>query len=144
MNAVVVKQVASSQDLTAALDVRLKVFVAEQGVEQGLEIDGLDGDSEHIIVYDGGTPVGTARIRCISSAQGKLERVAVLKPYRGRGIGKRIIEECLKLLRMKGILEVTLNAQQTAVGFYRKLGFHQVGEQFEDAGIPHVTMIGKL
>jgi len=144
MNAVVVKQVASSQGLTDALDVRLKVFVAEQGIERGLEIDGLDGDSEHIVAYDGGTPVGTARIRCTSSAQGKLERVAVLKSYRSRGIGRGIAEECMKLLRMKGMQEVTLNAQQTAVGFYRRLGFHQVGEQFEDAGIPHITMIRKL
>ncbi|GAI46154.1 unnamed protein product, partial [marine sediment metagenome] len=72
------------------------------------------------------------------------ERIAVLKTYRGQGIGKRIIAASLGLAKTKGALEVILDSQQSATGFYEKLGFRQEGELFEEVGIPHIAMTKKL
>lgn len=144
MSNLIVKEVKTQQELEDAQEVRRQVFTEEQGIKRELDIDGLDQNSDHIIVYNNDIPIGTARIRYKNGIQAKLERIAVLKPYRGQGIGKRIIEASLKLAKMKGALEVILDAQQSAAGFYERLGFWQEGEPFEEVGIPHITMTKKL
>jgi len=144
MNNLLVKQVNTTKELKDVQEVRRQVFIEEQGINREADIDGLDQTSDHIIVYDNNTPVGTARIRYKNRVQAKLERIAVLKSYRGQGIGKRITEASLKLAKMKGASEVTLDAQQSAARFYKKLGFRQEGEPFEEVGIPHIAMTRKL
>ena len=109
-----------------------------------MDINGLDQNSDHVIAYDNDIPIGTARIRYKIGIQAKLERIAVLKPYRGQGIGKRIIAASLGLAKTKGALEVILDSQQSAAGFYEKLGFRQEGAPFEEVGIPHIAMTRKL
>jgi len=144
MSNLIVKPVETSQELKDAQEVRRQVFIEEQGINREADIDGLDQSSDHIIVYDNNNPVGTARVRYKNRIQAKLERIAVLKSYRGRGIGKRIIEASLGLAKTKGALEAILDAQQSASGFYEKLGFRQVGEPFEEVGIPHILMTKRL
>jgi len=140
----IIKPVEASQELKDAQEVRRQVFIEEQGIKPEEEFDGLDQNSDHLIAYDNNVPVGTARIRYKNDVQAKLERIAVLKSYRGQGIGKGIVEASLKLAKAKGTSEVALNAQQLAVGFYERLGFQQAGEPFEEAGIPHTAMTKKL
>lgn len=144
MNDLIVKPVETSQELKDAQEVRRQVFIEEQGIKREEEFDGLDQNSGHVIAYDNNVPVGTARIRYKNDVSAKLERIAVLKSYRGQGIGKEIVKTSLKLAQTKGASEVTLDAQQSAVGFYEKLGFQQEGEPFEEAGIPHIAMSKKL
>lgn len=140
----IIKPVETSQELSDAQEVRRQVFIEEQGIKREVEFDGLDQNSDHLIAYNNNIPVGTARIRYKNDVQAKLERMAVLKPYRGRGIGKGIAKASLKLAETKGALEVILNAQQSARGFYEKLGFQQEGVPFKEAGIPHIAMTKKL
>ena len=144
MNKLTIKKVSTPQELSDAQEVRRQVFIEEQGIKREVEFDGLDQNSDHLIAHNNNIPVGTARIRYKNDVQAKLERMAVLKPYRGRGIGKGIAKASLKLTETKGALEVVLNAQQAAAGFYEKLGFQQEGEPFEEAGIPHIAMTKKL
>jgi len=140
----IVKPVETSQELKDAQEVRRQVFTEEQGIKREVDINGLDLNSDHTIAYANNVPVGTARIRYKNGVRAKLERIAVLKPYRGQGIGKRIIAASLKLAKAKGALEVTLDSQQSAAGFYEKLGLRQEGEPFEEVGIPHIVMTRKL
>jgi predicted GNAT family N-acyltransferase len=140
----IVKPVRTPQELKDVLEIRRQVFTEEQGIKREQDIDGLDQNSDHIIAYDNNAPVGTARIRYKIGIQAKLERIAVLKPYRGQGIGKKTIEASLGMAKTKGVLEVTLDSQQSAAGFYQKLGFRQEGAPFEEVGIPHVVMTRKL
>jgi len=144
MNNLIVKKVDTPQELNDAQEVRRQVFTEEQGIKREMDINGLDRNSAHIIAYDNDVPIRTARIRYKNGIQAKLERIAVLKTYRGQGIGKRIIAASLGLAKTKGALEVTLDSQQSAAGFYEKLGFRQEGEPFEEVGIPHIAMTKKL
>lgn len=68
--------------------IRKKVFVEEQGVPEESEIDQYESESIHLIGYDNGQPVATARIRPINETTVKIERVAVIKSHRGQGMGK--------------------------------------------------------
>jgi len=116
--------------------VRAIVFIDEQNVPPDLEWDGTDADCFHAIALAADTPVGTGRL----TASGKIGRMAVLREHRGRGIGKAIMGELIKIAADEGITEVTLGAQTHAIGFYEELGFVAFGEVFDDAGMPHRSM----
>ena len=87
-----------------------------------------------------GIPVGTTRIRSLSDSLVKIERVAVLSQYRGLGIGRQLMDVAIAHIRHQGIFEIKINAQTHARKFYDKLGFEQQGDEFDEAGIPHIEM----
>jgi predicted GNAT family N-acyltransferase len=124
--------------------VRIQVFQIEQGVDPSLEFDGKDETAEHIIAYLENQPVGTTRIRYLEQKIAKIERLAVLSMTRGRGIGKQLMEKALEIAAQKNVQEVVVHAQEYVKALYQKLGFEQVGERFEEAGIAHVKMIKTL
>lgn len=120
---------------------REEVFIREQGVPADLEWDGLDPASIHALaVTRGGEPVGTARL----TADGRIGRMAVRRDWRGKGVGKALMEALMKAARKRGYDHVELNAQTHARGFYARFGFHPEGAEFLDAGIPHVRMTARL
>ncbi|MFC1897303.1 GNAT family N-acetyltransferase [Chloroflexota bacterium] len=134
------KLVENDKELNKALDIRKRVFVEEQGVSETLEQDGNDSSALHIIVTNGDITVGTVRIRFLNNQQAKLERMAVLKPSRGAGIGKGIIAFLKEDLRKRGIEQIVLHAQYYATGFYVKCGFIETGLPFLEANIQHIRM----
>jgi len=130
-----------------ALSVRRAVFVDEQGVPEDREIDGKDGDATHFVAYDGGDPVGVARLRPYGKGDAetaKVERVAVLADRREDGLGRELMATTEETARDEGYTEVVLHAQLPVVSFYTGLGYDPVGEPFEDAGIEHREMRKRL
>ena len=131
---------AVAADLPAVMDIRAKVFIEEQGVSETEERDGLDDSAIHLIAFQGGTAVGTARL-LIDGETGKIGRVAVLKNQRGTGLGKALIRAALEDLRERGLAQAKLGSQTHAIGFYESLGFTVMGPEYMDAGIPHRDMV---
>jgi predicted GNAT family N-acyltransferase len=119
-----------------ASPIRFTVFVEEQRVPREIELDEHDALCLHAVVFEGGTAVGTGRLL----PDGHIGRMAVLKAWRGRGIGAAILRELVEAARERGHREVALSAQVHAVPFYRAHGFVPVGEQYIEAGIPHQAM----
>jgi predicted GNAT family N-acyltransferase len=141
MPRVEVVEIRSPEQLERALAIRLAVFVAEQGVSEALEIDGRDGDAEHLLALLEGEPVGTLRLRLVEDGRiAKIERVAVLAPARGLSVGHALMRSALERAIALDAHEARLHAQTHVTGFYRALGFVAVGEEFEEDGIPHVAM----
>jgi len=116
--------------------IRLKVFVEEQRVPPEIEMDDKDAVCVHALAYAGGKAVGTGRLL----PDGHVGRMAVLKQSRSLGVGGAILERLVEEARRRGMREVVLSAQTHALGFYRKHGFREEGEVFEEAGIPHQEM----
>lgn len=126
---------------TAVSEIRMQVFVMEQLVPLDLEFDGLDQTACHWLAKDSrGQPVGTARLL----NNGHIGRMAVLRPYRNNGVGSAIMRSIVAHTKQAGLLSLHLNAQITAEPFYQHLGFSRYGEEFMDAGIPHIAMAIKL
>ncbi len=117
-------------------EIRKAVFVIEQKVPENLEWDGLDSKAEHILAKKENNFVGTGRI----FSDGHIGRIAVLKRFRGQGIGKMIVKKLVEIAEKNGLNEVWLSSQCSAVEFYKKLGFSDFGEIFKDAGIDHINM----
>jgi predicted GNAT family N-acyltransferase len=136
--------VRSQSELNQCFSIRKKVFVEEQGVPADLEIDEFDVSPDacgHILLLSDGQPAGTGRWRQYNADTAKLQRLAVLVEYRGRGIGKKLIEVLEKAAREAGNQFCILDGQIHAESFYHKLGYETISpEPFVDAGIMHVRM----
>jgi len=122
-----------------AYKIRMDVFVKEQKVPEEIELDEFDKTADHVVAYRNGEPVGCGRV-FLKDGCAKIGRVAVLPQERKKGTGKLICEELISIAKEKGINKFVLDAQVTAIGFYRKLGFSVVSEVFMEAGIEHVRM----
>ncbi|MBS0423369.1 MAG: GNAT family N-acetyltransferase [Proteobacteria bacterium] len=117
--------------------IRTAVFIHEQHVPEAMEWDEFDVISVHLLARDAaGQPVGTARLL----PDGHIGRMAVLKEWRGQGFGSAMLRKLLQELMQRHQQKAQLNAQTSAVPFYEKFGFRVLGEEFMEAGIPHVKM----
>ena len=136
-----VKPAHWATDAATLCTIRLKVFVEEQNVPLELEWDGEDERCEHALAYaPDDTPIGTGRLL----PDGRIGRLAVCKEWRGQGAGSALLGYFLELAREKGFTAVSLHAQTHATGFYARHGFEAHGEEFMDAGIPHIEMSRQL
>ncbi|MEO1238474.1 MAG: GNAT family N-acetyltransferase [Pseudomonadota bacterium] len=137
-------EVGVTQDIEACLAIRRVVFIEEQNVDEAIEMDGLEHQGIHVLLTHGGTPAGCARLM-IKGHIGRIGRVAVLKEFRGLGLGKAVMEECARILKaMPGVNEAQLGAQTYAIPFYESLGYHVDGDEYIDANIPHRPMVMPL
>ena len=83
------------------------------------ELDSFEEESIHIIGYDKNhVPFACARFRPYNNAA-KVERVAILKPYRKDGYGKTMMHAIERFAKDKGYNQLVLNAQVQAQGFMR-------------------------
>lgn len=131
------KWFAEDDDLTDVHAIRRKVFIEEQNVSESDEMDGTDGQALHLAVYDNGKAVATGRVLTDGFVIG---RVAVLKAYRGNHYGDLVMRMLIRKAYDMGGHEQVVHAQLGARGFYEKLGFVAFGEEYEEAGIPHINM----
>ena len=141
-----VKKINSSSDMDRAYSIREKVFVEEQQVSKEEEYDEFEDIATHFLATDeDGNACGTARWRFTDKGI-KLERFAVLKECRGRGVGsglvKKVLDDVLQHPDTNNKL-IYLHAQLTAVPLYEKFGFRKEGEQFDECGIQHYKMVKK-
>jgi len=133
--------IAPTTDIATCRALRRSVFIEEQGVSEADEIDDLDGVAIHLLATRDGRPVGSARL-LVKGDTGKVGRVCVLAADRGTGLGAALMRAAIAEFRaMPGISRVMLGAQTHATGFYDRLGFTAEGPEFDDAGIPHRTMV---
>lgn len=135
------KIVEDDGELKGAYEVRRQVFTKEQGISEELEFDGEgNGDKVNMVVKDGEEVIGTARVILLADNTAKIERMAVLKHLRHKGIGRGIISFLNEELKRGQAKYVFLHAQHTVIDFYKSCGFSEVGTPFYEAGIKHIKM----
>ena len=129
----------AGDDLSGALALRHAVFCVEQGVPEELERDEHDATALHLVTVADGVVVGTCRLLFVGGSA-RLQRMAVARSHRGRGLGADLLEAAHRRARDAGATEMELHAQLAARDFYARAGYVAEGEEFEDAGIAHVVM----
>lgn len=126
-----------------ALRIRNQVFVKEQGVPYELEVGNAieEASAVHFVLYDEKSARATVRLLVQPDQNTALvQRMAVLKEFRGRDYARFLLNQLLEFAQQAGIQEVILHAQLSARGLYAKFGFEEFGEIFEEAGIQHISM----
>ncbi|MGH7817228.1 MAG: GNAT family N-acetyltransferase [Candidatus Binatia bacterium] len=137
---VIIKRISSQRELVQAFTIRIRVFVEEQRVPAEIELDRDDQWAVHFLALVSGKPVGTARV-VMSHGRAKIGRMAVLKSYRRRGVGARLLKHAIATAKRLTARQIYLNAQVPVIEFYERMGFHSAGPVFDEAGIPHRKMI---
>ena len=130
--------VKSQSELKQAMALRHVVFVEEQRIDEQEEYDGLDDSSLQFVVKKAGEVIGTARVRFVTGDCAKIERMAVLNPFRKQGAGKALLTFILNNIEAP---QVMLHAQWTAIPFYKACGFKEMNGPFVEAGINHIKMV---
>jgi predicted GNAT family N-acyltransferase len=142
---------ATPADWPEVAGLRHQVFVVEQGVPAELERDDADATALHALSRDpsgarAGRVVATGRLLPDAAGPGRavIGRMAADPAVRGRGHGAAVLAVLHREAVARGQTEVELHAQVSARRFYERAGYRVVGEEYEEAGIRHVTMVRRL
>ena len=103
----------------------------------------LAGEAEqlHFGLFDeSGTLIACVVVKLLDDDTAKVRQMAVDEPRRGLGAGRRLLGGVEEILRQRGVRRIEMDARDTAVGFYRKLGYEIEGEEFTQVTIPHFRM----
>ena len=127
------------QEISHSLElIRTKVFIEEQGVPIHIEMDGLDSTAWHFLASTAaGETIGCSRLL----PSGKIGRLAVLRSYRGEGVGTALLKETVRFGTAALKSKLYLHAQSYAKDFYEANGFSSIGAPFLEADIEHIKMI---
>lgn len=131
----------SNQPTTESRQIRLEVFVNEQGFEN--EFDQYDevGNAFHFVMFDdNGLPVATCRMNKEAEGVYHIGRVAVKKDCRKKGYGAKVIAVAEGAATDIGGKLITIGSQVQALGFYLSLGYIKEGEEYIEEGKPHVKV----
>ncbi|MEO7212789.1 GNAT family N-acetyltransferase [Mucilaginibacter sp.] len=135
-----VHQVSDPIELEKVFAIRREVFVVEQDCPPELEWE-FEDESTHFLATVDGEPAGACRWRKTDKGY-KLERFAVLKKFRGFGVGQELVRNVLGALPADATY-IYMHAQLAAVTLYERFGFEKTGPEFEEAGIRHYKMVRK-
>jgi predicted GNAT family N-acyltransferase len=141
---VTVRPARDAAEVEAAMDLRVRVFVDEQGVDPGEELDALDDESLQIVGVDESRVIATCRLRNLGGGAWKLERMVVDRRVRRNGVGGRLLAGAEREARERGATEMVLHAQRRAEPFYAHHGYVPEGDTFLEAEIEHVRMRKEL
>ena len=133
----------TNEELYCVLHLRNHVFIVEQNCIY-LDIDNKDQNCHHVLIYDETNLIGYSRIvpAGLSYEQVSFGRVLINPEYRGKGLGKTIIEESIKsCYNVFGNADIKIGAQLYLLTLYQSFGFVADGEQYDEDGIMHIDMI---
>lgn len=133
------KFIYGDQDLSEIFAIRREVFCKEQKISEEEEFDELDKKALHVIISEKGKKLAVGRL-VKEEDYFKIGRIAVLKEFRGMYYGDFVVRMLVDKAFQLGAKEVHISAQTYAIGFYEKIGFKVEGEEYMEAGIPHIPM----
>jgi predicted GNAT family N-acyltransferase len=127
----------NSENQAKLKEVREVVFIQEQCVPTHIEWDELDAVAIHLLALDTkNLPIGCARIL----KHGRVGRMAVVKSWRGTGLGKALLAKAIEICRRLNMPKINISSQTHAIQFYEKAGFIVTSGAYIDANIWHVDM----
>ena len=151
MDGLTVKLTETPAERQASFDLRVSVFVEEQGISVEEELDELDARAVHAIAVLDGTVVGTGRLVMTAGNTpepgptiARIGRMAVVPERRRQGIGARILAILEAFAQQHEVRDAVLHAQTYVKDFYAAHGYQEEGDTFEEAGIEHVRMTKTL
>ncbi|RZA09344.1 MAG: GNAT family N-acetyltransferase [Proteobacteria bacterium] len=129
-------------ELYEIMRLRAEVFVVEQNCVYQ-DCDGYDQSCRHLFAREGEEIAAYLRLvpAGVKYPDASIGRVVTSPRARGKGIGRALVKEALRLCDEEKIPGLRISAQAYLEKFYRELGFERVGEAYLEDGIPHVEML---
>lgn len=101
---------------------------------------GAEAADIHLAAYLDDALVACLILVPLANGEIKMRQVAVRHDLQSKGIGRSLVEESERIARERGFQHMILNARQTAVPFYERLGYTTIGPEFLEVTIPHRRM----
>ncbi|HEY4231543.1 MAG TPA: GNAT family N-acetyltransferase [Thermoanaerobaculia bacterium] len=139
-----------SEDYERERRLRDEVLRRPLGLSLADEDSTLERDQLHYGLFGPGLFDGVETlIACVLAApispiEARIRQMAVSPAHQGKGLGRRLLDEVESDLRARGFRRLQLSARSTAVGFYEKLGYATLGEEYVSVTVPHVRMMKAL
>jgi predicted GNAT family N-acyltransferase len=138
------KYTTNSPEYQLALKLRYEVLRKPLGLEFTEHELQKDANDVHFGLFKEDHIVASLTLTQESEGKIKMRQVAVAANMQGKGLGKTLALESEKYALETGNEIVYCHARDTAVPFYNKLGYEQIGELFIEVGIPHYKMVKKI
>lgn len=130
---------------------RQAVFVVEQACPYA-DADALDVESWHLVAWStarDSQPMVMGYLRVVDPggkyAEPSIGRLLTHIDHRGTGLGKALMASAIGRIRaLFPGQAVRISAQAHLHKFYEHYGFRQVGDGYDEDGIPHIEMISDL
>lgn len=117
---------------------RAEIFLLEQRIICQ-DMDGKDYESLHCFFVENDRVI--AYLRAFCSGDGVVTVGRVLTLEHKKGIGTKLMQKSIEEIKKEfSCKKIVAHAQKQAVGFYKKIGFNAVSEEYLEEGIPHITM----
>lgn len=139
-----IREPRTKEELDRYYDLRWRVLRQPLGMPRGSEKDELESVSTHMVAVDKGRVVGVGRVHFNSRREAQVRYMAVDDSWKGKGVGKGILDALERVAAKGGAEKIVLNSRGSATVFYRKCGYHTVGEMFVYLGIEHQKMLKTL
>ncbi|MGI5849402.1 MAG: GNAT family N-acetyltransferase [Christensenellales bacterium] len=131
--------IPGNKDLSEPYMIRREVFIKEQHCPENEEFDSFDAQAIHLMVYVDEVPAATGRI-WYDGSDFRIGRLAVRKPFRGQKIGDLALRLLIYKAFSSGAESLNISAQTYIIPLYKKFGFKEYGQEYLEAGIPHMAM----
>jgi len=120
---IVVKKACTQKEIKDVFKIRTMVFNKERKISKIFERDRKDHDATHFIMYIEGVPVGCARLIIKNNKKGKIERIAILKEHRKKGLGGKMISTIVNFCRNETLNEAYVYCEKNKREYFKKQGF---------------------
>lgn len=106
----------------------------------------LENERNDILLgcFDDGKLEGCCLLTQTGAKEVRLRQMAVISGLQGKGLGKALIQFAENIARDRGYKTICMHARKTALGFYEKLGYEKIGEEFNEVTLPHYKMEKRL
>jgi len=126
--------------------VKLRDNILRKPLGLALSDSDLKAEKDEFIFgfFIGSTPIASLQIKPLNTHKAKLRQMAVDSNYQGIGLGKQLIFQVEDFLKKSNFTSIELHARKSALGFYQKLGYKIISDEFIEVGIPHFKMNKEL
>lgn len=109
-------------------DLRWRLLRAPWQQPRGSEQDEMEQNAEHVTIHaPAHRLIAVGRLHMANQQDAQIRYMAVEADQQGQGVGRKLVEELERRAQLLGASRILLNARDTAVSFYQKLGYRVCG-----------------
>ena len=122
--------------------VRLRDEILRKPLGLSFSKEELESEKHNLLIaaYEDDVILGCCMLVEEGSHTVRLRQMAVPDAYQGKGIGRALMNFAENLARDRGYKRITMHARKNAIGFYEKMGYKRIGDEFQEITIPHFVM----
>ena len=126
--------------------VKLREAILRKPLGLSFSPDELESEKHNLMMaaYEDDRMLGCCMLVQEAPEAVRLRQMAVINDLQGKGIGKALMQFAENLARDRGYRKIMMHARKNALGFYEKMGYKKVGEEFQEITIPHYVMEKEL